>query len=190
MFKKKYQHKPRRERTDETGEPQPLAPVDPEKARPRTMNRAVKLLAAKPRSVAELRERLLEKPWTNAEVVDAVLEKLKEYGYLNDQQYAESFANFKLRQKPLGRRRLQQTLQQKKLDKETVEATLTTVFEETPEADLIDRALEKRIRARGIPKDRDETKKLFDYLLRQGFGFELVRDKIRGISIEDVNDDV
>ena len=39
--------------------------ADPEKARERTMNRAVKLLAAKPRSVGERRERLLEKGWTN-----------------------------------------------------------------------------------------------------------------------------
>ena len=34
---------------------------DVEKARERTMNRAVKLLTAKQRSIAELRERLLEK---------------------------------------------------------------------------------------------------------------------------------
>ena len=53
--------------------------TDPEKSRERTMNRAVKLLAAKPRSVGELRERLLEKNWTTAEIVDRVLDKLKEY---------------------------------------------------------------------------------------------------------------
>ncbi|MBP7475752.1 MAG: hypothetical protein KA810_10880, partial [Pyrinomonadaceae bacterium] len=54
---------------------------DVERSRERTMNRAVKLLAAKPRSVRELRERLLEKLWTNEEIVDRVIEKLKEYKY-------------------------------------------------------------------------------------------------------------
>ena len=53
--------------------------TDVERSRERTMNRAVKLLAAKPRSVRELRERLLEKLWTNDEIVDRVIEKLKEY---------------------------------------------------------------------------------------------------------------
>ena len=51
---------------------------DVAKARERTMNRAVKLLAAKPRSIGELRERLLEKAWTNSEIVNSVIEKLEE----------------------------------------------------------------------------------------------------------------
>lgn len=86
---------------------------DVEKARERTMNRAVKLLAAKPRSIGELRERLLEKAWTNDEIVNLVLEKLKEYGYLDDEKYAVDLALSKLRQKPQGKRRLQQAMSQK-----------------------------------------------------------------------------
>src|SRR5476651_1111581 len=65
---------------------------DPVRSRERTMNRAVKLLAAKPRSVRELRERLLEKLWTNENIVDDVIEKLKEYKYLDDEQYARDLA--------------------------------------------------------------------------------------------------
>src|SRR5258708_16474572 len=84
-----------------------------------TMNRAVKLLAAKPRSVRELRERLLEKLWTNDEIVDSVIEKLNEYKYLDDEQYARDLAVSKLRQKPQGRRRLLQTMAQKQLHQET-----------------------------------------------------------------------
>lgn len=57
---------------------------DAARSRKRTMDRAVKLLAAKPRSVRELRERLLEKLWTNEEIVDAVIDKLKDYKYLDD----------------------------------------------------------------------------------------------------------
>lgn len=176
MFRKRWKPK--------TEPDEPVEIKDVEKARQRTMNRAVAFLAAKPRSVNELRERLLEKQWTNAEIVDAVLEKLKEYGYLDDAQFARNFAASKLRQKAVGKRRLQQTLQQKQLDKETVEAALEQVFEETPEEELIELAIKKRTGIRGLPKDRDETKKLFDYLLRQGFGFELVRNKLREIKIE------
>ncbi len=142
------------------------------------MNRAVRLLAAKPRSVAELRERLLEKLWTDEEIVDAVIDKLKEYKYLDDDQYARDLAMSRLRQKPQGRRRLEQTMSQKKLDKETREAAVAEAFEKLPEADLIDLAIAKRLRMKGVPSTRDDKKKFYDHLLRQGFGFDLIREKM------------
>jgi len=151
---------------------------DPARARERTMNRAVKLLAAKPRSVGELRERLLEKNWTNDEMVSGVLEKLKEYGYLDDAKYAADLALSKLRQKPQGKRRLQQAMSRKKLDRETLDAAIDTAFTKMPENQLIDLAIEKRLRVKGKPGTREDTKKFYDHLLRQGFSFDLVRQKM------------
>ena len=164
-------------------------PVNPEKARERTFQRAVKLLAAKPRSVAELRERLLEKEWTNAEIVEVVLAKLGEYGYLNDERFAFGYASYKVRQKPVGRQRLQRDLQLKKVDRETADEALRLVFEETPEEDLIDRAIEKRTRLRGRPETRAEVKSLFDHLLRQGFSYELVAQKVRAASAANIDEE-
>lgn len=182
MFKKKWRaYEPKKDETEK-----PRRPIDPEKARERTMTRAVNILSAKPRSISEMRRKLLEKDWTTPEIVEAVLEKLKEYNYLNDAQFAENFASFNLRQKPQGKRVLQMKLAQKRVDKETVKDALEKVFEETPETDLIDQALEKRLRLKGIPKDRDETKKLFDYLLRQGFSFDLVREKVQSIARQEI----
>lgn len=151
---------------------------DPEKARRRTMERAGRLLAAKPRSVRELRDRLLEKPWTNHEIVDAVIEKLKEYEYLDDEKYAASFALSKLRQKPQGKRRLYQSLSQRKLDKETVDRALNSAFEKMPESEMIDAAITKRLRVKGKPETREDLKKFYDHLLRQGFAFDLIREKM------------
>ncbi len=155
---------------------------DIERSRERTMNRAVKLLAAKPRSVRELRERLLEKLWTNEAIVDAVIEKLKEYKYLDDEQYAGDLAISKLRQRPQGKRRLQQTMSQKKLDKETVKGAIDTAFKKLPEEGLIDEAIAKRLRLKGKPETREEIKKFYDHLLRQGFAYDLIREKMSGIA--------
>ncbi len=168
MWRKKFDPK-------ETGV---RAVKDPAKSKERTMTRAVKLLAAKPRSVAELRTRLLEKQWTNEEIVDAVIEKLKEYKYLDDVQFARDLAISKLRQKPQGKRRLQQSLSQKQLDKETVDEALASAFEKMPESELIDIAIEKRLRLKGLPETREESRKFYDHLLRQGFAFDLIREKI------------
>ncbi len=154
---------------------------DVEKARERTMNRAVTLLAAKPRSVSELRERLLEKSWTNREIVDGVIEKLADYKYLDDEQYAKDLAVSKLRQKPQGKRRLKQTISQKKLDKEIVEKAVAEAYEKLPEDEQIDQAIEKRMRLKGRPSTREKMKKFYDYLLRRGFGYDLIITKMRNI---------
>ena len=158
--------------------------TDAERSRERTMNRAVKLLAAKPRSIGELRERLLEKLWTDEAIVDRVIEKLKEYKYLDDEQFARELAVSKLRQKPQGKRRLQQSMSQKKLDKETVESAIAQAFEALPEDDLIDQAIAKRVRLKGKPETREDAKKFYDHLLRQGFGFDLIREKMGSLAKE------
>ena len=162
--------------------------INPEKARQKTFDRAVNLLAYKPRSEQELRIRLLEKEWTNAEIVEAVIAKLKEYNYLNDEQFASDFAASKLRGKPIGKRVLQQKLAQKKLDKETVAAALETAFEETPEAEIIERAIAKRLRLKGKPETREDSKKFYDYLLRQGFSYDLVSSKMREIAARNLDE--
>ncbi len=183
MFKRKFQFK----KVDSDDEPKE---INPEKARPKTFDRAVNLLTYKARSIKELRERLLEKDWTNKEIVEEVIEKLKSYGYLNDETFAKNFATAKLREKPIGKRVLRQKLSLKKLDKETIDAIIDQTFEETDESEIIERAIAKRLRIKGKPETREDTKKFFDYLLRQGFSFDLVRDKMREIASGDFDEDV
>jgi regulatory protein len=143
------------------------------------------LLAAKQRSVEELRERLLEGRGATPQIVETVIERLREYGYLDDARYAQNYAALRVQQKPIGRQRLQRDLWLKKIDKQTAETALDQVFEQTPEEDLIDKAIAKRVRLRGKPKTREDAKKLFDHLLRQGFPFELVSDKVRALGKTD-----
>jgi regulatory protein len=190
-MQKRRQYKPRPPKSErqlnadleeEKRKARPARPADAEKARERTLQRAVKLLAAKPRSVEELRERLLEKEWTDEATADYALSKLKEYGYLDDERFAFGFASYSVRQKPVGRRRLARDLQTKKVSKETADAALELVYQETPEEELIQRAIEKRIRLRGRPETRQETKSLYDHLLRLGFSYDLIIRKVREAS--------
>src|SRR2546421_6550249 len=160
--------------------------LDPAKPRERVFQRAAKLLAAKPRSVAELRERLQQGRSATKAIIESVIQRLSEYGYLDDARFAQSYASLRVQRRPIGRQRLQRDLWLKKIDKATANEALDVVFAATPEEELIDRAIEKRIRLRGRPQSRAETKKLFDHLLRQGFAFELISEKLRAISnVED-----
>jgi len=155
--------------------------------RARAFQRAVKLLAAKPRSIEELRERLAER-CSSKTVVETVIARLREYGYLDDERYALGYASSKVRQQPIGRRRLELSLARKKVDRAVADEALDQVFAETPEEALLDQALEKRVRLRGRPKTRAEAKSLFDHLLRQGFPFELVGQKVRAVSQANLDD--
>src|SRR6185295_14976573 len=172
-----------RSKPEEKNEPR----LTPEQIRARAFARAVKLLAAKPRSIEELRERLAERCSSKA-VVETVIARLREYGYLDDERYALGYASSKVRQQPVGRRRLELSLAKKKVDRTVADEALNQVYAETSEAELLDRALEKRVRLRGRPKTRAEAKSLFDHLLRQGFPFELVSDKVRAISKADLDE--
>lgn len=151
---------------------------DRERSRKRTMERAIRLLAAKPRSINELRGRLLEKLWTDAEIVDAVIEKLRAYNYLDDDQFARDTALSKLRQKPQGRIKLQQAMSRKQLDRATADKAIDDAYAEMPEAELIDKAIAKRLRLKGIPETREDSKKFYDHLMRQGFGYGLIRERL------------
>ena len=161
--------------------------LTPDELRAKTFARAVKLLTAKSRSVAELRERLAERCSSKA-IVETVIARLREYGYLDDERYALGYASSKVRQQPIGRRRLELSLAKRKVDRAVADEALDQVFAETPEEELLDRALAKRIRLRGRPKTREDAKKLFDHLLRQGFPFELVSQKVRAASRADLEE--
>jgi regulatory protein len=145
----------------------------------RTFERALNLLSYKPRSLAEMRARLMEKDWAEETVVDQVLARLEELGYLNDEEFAANFANSRLAAKPVGRSRLRRDLGRKKLPSETIENALDEAYGQQSEEELIDRAIGKRVRLKGAPTDRDESKRLFDYLIRRGFSYDLVIRKVR-----------
>jgi len=177
----------RRSKPKTTSENSGSSRLSAEELRARTFQRAAKLLAAKPRSIAELRERLAER-CSSKTIIETVIARLREYGYLDDERYALGYASSKVRQQPIGRRRLEMSLAKRKVDRTLADEALDQVFAETPEEELLDRALQKRVRLRGRPKTRAEAKSLFDHLLRQGFPFELVSQKVRAASKVDLEE--
>jgi regulatory protein len=176
-------------RKAETGDATPIVPRTPEQVRQRTFERAIKLLAAKSRSVAELRELLLQSRGTSKTAVEEALARLREYGYLDDERFAFGYASLKVQQRPVGRNRLKRDLAMKKVEKAVIDEALDLVFAEVSERELIDLAIEKRVRVRGRPTNRAQAKSLFDHLMRQGFSYELVAEKVRAASETDLEEE-
>jgi regulatory protein len=148
------------------------------------MAAALRLLAARPRSESQLRERLLER--ADRELVDECIARLKEMGYVDDLRYAESYASHRVRNKSIGRSRVSRELARREVPNDVIDEALDSVFEDTDEEALIDRAIEKRIRLRGRLKDAGDVKKMIAHLMRLGFGYDLIRRKLRAIRDEDL----
>lgn len=158
---------------------------DFEKAYQKTFERALNLLAYRARTVTELHTRLLEKEWTSLEIVNAVITALKTQGYLNDERFAHDFAAAKIRQKPIGRRLLKQRLAQKQINTPTAERAIEQAFTETPEEEVLERAISRYLRLKGPPTTREATQKLYDHLIRRGFSYALVSQHLRKIASRD-----
>jgi regulatory protein len=155
--------------------------LSPEKARQKIFARALKILAARPRSEEQLRERLLDKPWAEPEIVERCIERLKELGYINDQAFAQNYASHRVTMKPVGRARVARELATKRVPRQLIDTALETVFEEVSEEELIDRAIAKRMRTHGKMVDRAGEKRMFDYLVRQGFEYDLIIRRLRAL---------
>jgi len=139
---------------------------------------ALHLLARRELSVAECRARLLAKDHP-AEDVDAAVAHLLETGALDDARVARASARTSLNVKGRGRLRIQRELQEKGIPRDTAADALADVFGDADERALVSKAIRKRLRGRPAPKDRAESARLYQYLMRQGFTPGVVMDALR-----------
>jgi regulatory protein len=135
---------------------------------------AVKSLGRKMRSEAELRRLMqakVERPGsdgdTGAAKIAAVLARLKEYGYLNDAGFAETYARLRQENEKLGARRVRQELARKGIAQQTVSETIGAKYAEVNEEALAREHLaRKRI---GKPENEKETARAMRRLVAAGF---------------------
>jgi len=137
-----------------------------QKAYDRTLN----YLSYRPRSESEIRLYLRRKEVAD-DVADHILGRLRAVGLVNDEQFAEMWVRNRQATSPRGARALRQELWQKGIERPAVEAALADL-DETSQA--LEAARPRALRMTGL--DAVEfRKKLGDFLLRRGFGYEVVR---------------
>lgn len=153
----------------------------------KVMSAALKILANRSCSEGQLRDRLTSKRWADARLVEDCIKRLKELGYVNDDLFAQSYASYRVRSKPVGRARLARELVVKKVPRDSIDHALDMVFAEGAEESLIDRAIARRMRTHGRPEDRAAAKRMFDHLARLGFEYDLIVRKLRALKAQ--NDD-
>jgi regulatory protein len=152
----------------------------------KAVNAAMNLLASRPRSVREVRDRLKRKGFP-AETIDAAVAKLEGWRYVDDEAFARYWVENREANKPRGRRLLEQELRLKGVDRETIRQTIDeTELDEGSAALHLGRT---KLRTYGNLDPPVARRRLGAFLIRRGYGYDVVKPVLEQLFGDDVDDD-
>lgn len=134
---------------------------------------AYRLLAIRSRSIKEIKEKLKKKGFEERLMLE-VIDYLERLGYLNDYQFASGWVNSRISTKPIGLRKLRYELKDKGIDNKIIEEVLNKLKENYNEYEAACDLAKSRIKRLSKVDKLKAKRRIFDYLLRRGFSYELV----------------
>ncbi|MFQ6605309.1 MAG: regulatory protein RecX [Fidelibacterota bacterium] len=141
----------------------------------RAKEKAILLLSYRKRSKEELRQRLTREKYS-ADTIRTVINSLSEKGYLNDHDFAVSFARDKVRNTGAGPRKIAMELSRHHIDDAMIEDVIQAVYREFPIPELIQTLLRKR---HCDLHTRQDQQRAIRYLQGKGFYTEHILKEIR-----------
>jgi regulatory protein len=136
------------------------------------------MLAARSYSVAELKQKLRRKKFTEP-AIDGAVARLKTLGFLDDRRLAEHYASALVRNRALGRFRVERELKARRVDPRTVQPALEKAFEDTDERSLLEKTLDQKVRTLRLPLTRARLYALCNALRRRGFRSDDILKAVR-----------
>jgi len=140
---------------------------------------ATNYLSYRPRSEKEVTDYLVKKIATHENIkfnqakestlVPLAIKKLKKYKYLDDNAFAKWWLESRLRSHPKSLRQIKIELKQKGIGQEILESFAT---KSVNEKDIAKKAIEKKIKKWQALPALDFKKKVYQYLLSRGFGYD------------------
>ena len=120
---------------------------------------SARVLTARAQTTSELRQKLSRRAAQPADV-DEVIRRLKENGYLNDERFAESFANWRRDNDGVGKIRVMRDLMARRVAPALAKKTAEAVYSTTDETALIEQFLARKFRGRDLGALLQEEKNL------------------------------
>ena len=137
---------------------------------------ALHYIGYKMRTVKEIRIKLAEKEFSE-EVIEKVITFLEKYGYADDREYCRKYIREKLRMKPKSGYALKIELKQRGISSRIIDEVMAQT-EVDEEGDAF-RWLERKSRGIWPPQDDKQKKKLYDFLLRKGYSYDIIGEAFR-----------
>ncbi len=142
-------------------------------------DRVLKFLSYRPRSEKELRD-WFKKKKVGEETQKLIEKKLRDLGYLDDQDFAQWWIEQRMTFRPFGKKRLALELRQKGIDREIIEEQLTKLKDKELEQ-LAEKIAKKKIKSlKGLPYF-EAREKLVGFLSRRGFRWSIIKGVIEKI---------
>jgi regulatory protein len=133
----------------------------------------LKMLARRELSEAQVRQRLARKGH-DVDAVDAAVERLRAERAIDDARVAEAIAHTETAVRRHGRLRVRRQIDQAGIAPPMARAALDAVFGAVDDQALLEAALDRRLRGRDRIADEAEFRRMFRYLVGQGFEPERV----------------
>jgi regulatory protein len=136
------------------------------------------MLARRELSEAQVRQRLTRKGH-DADAVDAAVTRLREARAIDDARVAEAIAHTEVSVKRRGKLRIRRQIEQAGIAPATARRAIDAVFEAVDDDALLEASLARRLRGRDRIADAAEFRRLYRYLIVQGFESDRVMTALK-----------
>lgn len=134
--------------------------------------RALNFVMLRPRSRSEVLSYARRKRWT-PEDTQVIIGKLVAHGYINDAHFARAWIESRAASKRTSQRKLRMELKQKGVADDIINSALDqSGFNEQ---DALQQLIAKK---RKLARYANDEQKLMQYLARQGFGFDAIKNAL------------
>jgi len=140
-------------------------------------DRALNFLSYRDRSEKEIRTKLNGIGYED-NIIEWVIGELKRLKFLDDERFAQGYAQTQMITRPMGEYFLKRELKQKGIDSELIDQTIEKVYEEKDQFSVAKELAQQR---KSRYKDLGELKakkRVSDFLLRRGFSWDVVSEVI------------
>lgn len=146
---------------------------------------AYKFLSHKPRTQKEVEEQLRQRGF-DEDVISKVVQEVKNYGFINDFEYARSFVFDRVKSKTLGKVALKQALLAKGISNEIIEKVLSERENIIDEFEIAFGLANQKLKQMKSSKKKKGTKneqkrKIYEFLTRRGFSWDVTNRVMREI---------
>ena len=144
----------------------------------RAKNAAYRHLTYRPRSRNELDEKLREKAFSE-DIIMTVIDLCTRLGYIDDTQFSRQWTLSRIRLRGFGRRRIEQELKNKGVDRDIIQEVFAEIFVDETEIETAKLVAGKKMQTMKCVDRETRRRRLAGFLERKGFSFEIIRTVLR-----------
>ena len=151
-------------------EPEKLDEIQLDSERVRALDKALSFVTRTKKTQKQVKDHLYSKGYTE-QTIESVIEKMKDYRFLDDGDYAESYARSYSKNK--GKKLIEMELKKRGVSDEDMSLAIENIGDQTESAVNI---AEKYLKNKA--KDKPNMLKCYKYLLSKGFEYDVAKSAI------------